>query len=281
MVANESAILAMDLELDDEPLAIQSCYKMSAERVAILASVAEGLTEENAVAVTCTLDGETIETIVNGESLKHYTIENPIMMSEESISSFVEAQFEEDGPWILSRGTVETITGEKFSLFKKYQDSISEDPPGCLSTLRRMLQAGPITKLYSGGGGKFGVPVHGGFSLRMPLEDVEKWQMVNDKGEMIAIPRAAHALRAWNPTTRSYDSIDATLDGAPTTPQAVDEWFCGIVKKLKASNYVGSQLLDDLVTSDRTVSMDPQPIFEGKVNNRWTDLVLKTPANTD
>ena len=87
------------------------------------------------------------------------------MMSDESISSLIEAQFTEGGEWVLSRGTVETITGEKFSLFKKYQDQVTEDPPGCLSTLRRMLQAGPVTKLYSGGGGKFGVPVHGGFSL--------------------------------------------------------------------------------------------------------------------
>ena len=121
------------------------------------------------MAVTCTnADGETVETIVNSETFQHYTFENPIMMCDESISTFVEAQFEEGGEWVLSRGTVETIGGEKISLFKKYADSVKEDPPGCLSTLRRMLQAGPVTKLYSGGGGKFGVPVHGGFSLRMP-----------------------------------------------------------------------------------------------------------------
>lgn len=275
----EAKILAMDLELDEEKITPKSCYKPSPERVALLATVAEGLTADNAVAVTCTsVDGETVETIVNSDTMHHYTFENPIMMCDESISTFVEAQFEEGGEWELSRGTVETIGGEKISLFKKYEDTVKEDPPGCLSTLRRMLQAGPVTKLYSGGGGKFGVPVHGGFSLRMPAADVEKWQMLNDKGEMIAIPRSAHALRAWNAETRSYDEIDAVLDGAPRTPEEVDAWFIDVVKKLKASNYVGSKLLDDLVSSDKTVTMDPEPQFEGTISNRWTELVLATKS---
>ena len=29
---------------------------------------------------------------------------------------------------------------------------MAQDPPGCLATLRRLLQAGPVTAVYSGGG---------------------------------------------------------------------------------------------------------------------------------
>ena len=34
----------------------------------------------------------------------------------------------------------------------RYAEAIQQDPPGCLATLRRLLQAGPVTSVYSGGG---------------------------------------------------------------------------------------------------------------------------------
>ena len=55
---------------------------------------------------------------------------------------------------------------------------VGMDQPDCLKTLRGMLQDGPITDLYSGGGGgeneaKYGGPKpHEGFALRMPAEEV-------------------------------------------------------------------------------------------------------------
>ena len=62
------------------------------------------------------------------------------MYTEVAIPSLVEAQFEEGGPWTLSRGTAAGVEHEKAALFQKYADTISEDPPSCLATLRRLLQ---------------------------------------------------------------------------------------------------------------------------------------------
>jgi hypothetical protein len=76
------------------------------------------------------------------------------------------------------------VEAEKASLFKVYEQYIVQDPPDCLSTLRRMLQAGPVTRLYTGGGGKY-VGSHEGYSLRMPPAEVPDWQMVNDKGDLL------------------------------------------------------------------------------------------------
>jgi hypothetical protein len=45
--------------------------------------------------------------------------------------------------------------------------------------------------------GKF-VASHEGFALRMPAKDIANWQMTNDKGELVDIPRPAVALRVWN-----------------------------------------------------------------------------------
>ena len=62
-----------------------------------------------------------------------------------------------------------------------------------------------------------------------------------------------------------------------------------MVRKLKDSPYVGSVLLDALVTSERTVSMealeatppDYGAAFAGDFSNSWTKLVLATHASND
>jgi hypothetical protein len=166
-------VMAMELELDEEPLTVVDCYKLQPERAAALAAVAEGLTADNGVAVTCKdEEGNILETVVtvsaDGEC-EHCVFTDPVMYSETSVAGLVEAQFVEGGPWVLSRATMSGVDGEKASLFKVYEGKVTEDPPECLSTLRRMLQAGPITSLYTGGGNKF-VASHEGFALRMPAE---------------------------------------------------------------------------------------------------------------
>jgi len=84
----------------------------------------------------------------------------------------VEAQFIEGGDWVLSRGTAEGVEAEKSILFGKYADAITELPPSCLATLRRLLQACPITTVFSGGGKPPHVNSHEGFALRMPAAEV-------------------------------------------------------------------------------------------------------------
>lgn len=272
-------IMAMNLEIEGDKFTQTDCYKLQPERAALLSEVADGLTAENGVAVTGTLNGEVMETIVNSDTMEHMLFTDPIMYTEMSIATLVEAQFEEKGEWILSRGNLEAVESEKSRLFEMYEKAVTQDPPDCLSTLRRMLQAGPITTLYTGGGNKF-VPSHEGFSLRMPKADLTQWQMINDKKEQVDIPRPVHAVRAWNPTTRSYDDVNVNLSGAPTTPEAADSWFVGVVKKLKQSNYIGSALLNALVTSKKTANMealgqgDLEGAFEGEFSGHWTDLVV-------
>ena len=115
----EAAVMAMELELDDfGKVTPTTCYKVPAERVGVLVSVAPSLTPANAVAVTCTTsDGEVVETIVNAESMEQCLFTDPIMYTEGPIANLVEAQFEPEGPWVLSRATVEGVEGEKATLF--------------------------------------------------------------------------------------------------------------------------------------------------------------------
>jgi hypothetical protein len=280
--AIEAEVLAMQLELDGEELQATACYRLQPERAAIFSKLVDKLTPDNAVAVTCTSSSGVVETLVNVQTMEHCKFEDPILCTELAIPSLVEAQFEPNGKWVLSRGSMQNIEMEKASLFSRYEKAISMDPPECLSTLRKMLQSGPVTRLYTGGGDRRFIKSHEGFSLRMPSDELPNWQMLNDKGELQDIPRPALALRVWSAEKRRYDQVDALLNGAPVTPAAVDEWYTRTVKKLKSSNYVGSELLDKLVSSQRTVDMDAlmdgnfDAAFEGHFSNRWTELVLAT-----
>ena len=47
------------------------------------------------------------------------------------------------------RGSVEA---ELTTQFREYEKMVTQLPPKCLATLMRMLQAGPITRVYTGGG---------------------------------------------------------------------------------------------------------------------------------
>jgi hypothetical protein len=122
-------------------------------QVARYQQVEPSINAETAVAVVCaTPDGDIVETVVCSATGTHYKFTDPIMYTEVTIPSLVEAQFEEGGPWVVSRGTLEGVELEKRALFAKYSETLAEDPPGCLATLRRMIQAGPINTVYSGGG---------------------------------------------------------------------------------------------------------------------------------
>lgn len=287
----EAAVMGMVLELDGALLTVVGCYKLQPERVALYAeSLAPGLTVANAVAVICTDEsGATVETVVNAETKEHVIFEDPIMMSELALPTLAEAQFVEGGAWTVAGGGVDMLDMEKKVNFATYDKTVSAPAPECLSTLRSYLQSGPVTRLYSGGGdGKF-VPIHAGFTLRMPKGEVGDWSGVNDKGKPMVISRPAVALRVWDAAGRAYAPYDSLLAGAPATPAETDAWFVALVKKLKNSPYLGEALLDALVTSTRTADMQlvdnrtPENMaealekgFEGTFSNRWAELVIST-----
>jgi len=143
-----------------------------------------------------------------------------------------------------------------------------------------MLQAGPITRVYTGGGRAPHIGSHEGFVLRMPPQELPQWQTLGDKGDLQDIRRPAHAIRVWEPRERRYVPIDPTLDGAPTSEAATDEWYVGVVRQLAASDYIGPGLLRALVSSVKTASMEKLALgafdeaFEGAFSNRWTELAL-------
>jgi len=279
-MADFTAILAMTLQVEDDLLTPVSCRMVEADRVTRLQALSESLTPETAVAVLCTMpSGETIETIVNSSTMEQCIFEDPIMCTELSIGELVEAQFTADGPWTLCVGDVGMINEEKRTQFKRYDEMVRKDNPDCLMTLRTLLRSRPITTLYSGGGAPPHVASHEGFTLRMPKEEVATYQATNEKGVLQDIPRPASALRKWDAAAGQWLAIDPTMDGAPATEEQVKDYFCAVVSKLKASPWLGAEMVDNLVTSEKYGydSQTERPCdFEGSFQNEWTDLVVAT-----
>lgn len=273
----ETALKEMKLELDGMPCKFQSCYQLPADRAERYCRACPGLTANNAWAVTCEWSGEVIETIVKVEGSKqeHVFVEDPIMMSEVQIPGLVEAQFTEGGAWVLGSAGMESLQGEKNMLWGVYEQQVSQLPPGCMAATRRMLQQGPVIRLFDRGPGG----IRGGFSLRMADEERKDWETVNAQNKITDVPRMAHAVRYWDATARQYVVIDAALNGAPATPEAGDEWFVALIKKMKSSPYMGPEMVDNLVTSTTHVEDDAGRFTfpdAGSFSNRWTALVLKT-----
>jgi hypothetical protein len=152
--AAEDEILAMSLDLDGVPLKPVKCYVLPDERLRVYSTVGaiDNLNVENVgnvVAVVClTTEGQLMETLVDRSTGEHLKLEDPIMYTEVSIPSLVEAQFVPDGPWVLSRGQLSGIQAEKECLFAKYAETIEQDPPSCLATLRRLIQSGICSSAF-------------------------------------------------------------------------------------------------------------------------------------
>jgi len=296
------------LELDDGPLKKVDMYVPEADRIERWATLElldvvaneqyEGeLTPENTVVVQCeTEEGKLVETVVDIDQLKHVAYSDAIMASLIALPALVEAQFEADGIWTCSTGGEETIADEKRIYFTRYADLVGMDQPDCLKTLRGMLQDGPITDLYSGGGGgeneaKYGGPKpHEGFALRMPAEEVKDWIFEDEKGYMRATPRPATALRVWDPASKAYKTIETRLDGVPKFMAGVKDWYRNLIQKLNNSNWIGRDLVAQLVRSDGQLtgghtldaSID-RPIegsFRGDVDNQWTKLAIEVCEQT-
>ena len=155
---------------------------------------ATDLTILNTIVVKCSTNNpeySLVETIINIDKMEHIVYYDMVTCCEELIPNLVEAQFEPNGEWVLSRGSILNITGEKNTFFRMYENEISKLNPGCLKSLQRGLQSGPITKVYSGGGGgdpksPIYLPLHTGFSLRMPTTDIDNWTIKDNKGFVVS-----------------------------------------------------------------------------------------------
>ena len=96
------------------------------------------------------------------------------------------------------------------SKFKNWKKMIQH--PVCEAAFKRLLNIGLITNMFD----------H--IAFPSPEHEEKEWNVKDDHGRKVVIPRPVQALRVWNVERRAYDAVRAHLDGAPEEEQAEAVW---------------------------------------------------------
>jgi len=157
-----------------------------------------------------------------------------ITWDDVSPSEMVEYRFE-DGKWRLAKVSIDALTEFKRSKFELWLKTLKN--PSCEAAFKRMLRTGLLTRVFD--------PM----AFPTPEKMKEKYVVVDEKtGKNVQLPHPVEGLRVWNSTSKSYDEISTTLDGAPKTKEDCAKYWASLMTKLEAQHgreYVESLLIDD------------------------------------
>jgi len=127
---------------------------------------------------------------------------------------------EEPDKWrmaLLSREALDTYRSTKFQSWLKMLQE-----PTCEAQLRRMLQIGPVTRMFD--------------PIVFPTPEALKsqYQVIDDKtGRKIDLPHPVSKLRVWDASQQRYEALETLLTGAP--PDNVKEiWWQDLLKQLQS-----------------------------------------------
>lgn len=103
----------------------------------------------------------------------------------------------------------------------------------CEAQLRRMLQAGVISRVYDD------------FVFPTPEEFKHLFKVKCEKtGRMVNIPHPVAALRIWNASERKYNDLDPSLEGAPSEEEK-ETWWAGMLDSMRTER--GADYVDGLL----------------------------------
>lgn len=149
-----------------------------------------------------------------------------------SPTQLVEYQYEEGGPWALSKISLEPLEFYKNSKFKAWRDML--DAPSCEAAFARMIQAGPLNCIYD----KLGFPI--------PENEQGQWTITDEKsGKLVDIPRPVFALRVWDASEDCYKSVSPLMGGAPADAAALAAYWETTMGELRAKH--GDEYIDKLL----------------------------------
>mmetsp|Transcript_25952 Transcript_25952/g.36569 ORF Transcript_25952/g.36569 Transcript_25952/m.36569 type:complete len:260 (+) Transcript_25952:120-899(+) len=208
---------------------------VSLERLAIWATredVASVIDPQNdtIIAVKCVgSDGETelehaVKISNNDTHAEAIMIECKVSYEEMSPSALVEYKYQDDATvqdqWRLSLVSLPYLLSFRAGKFKMWEQRMVQ--PTCKAEFRRMFAIGPVYQIFD----------H--IMFPSPPEERSQFDVIDDaSGKKIILPRPVSALRIWNTTTQSYDVVDSTLDGTPTTDAERELYWTNLVTKLK------------------------------------------------
>jgi len=173
---------------------------------------------------------ERIVVIPADNKAKDIIVEDKVLLEDVCVSALVEYQFDNNGKWHLSQMSLSPMESYRGSKFKHWEHMLIE--PDCEAAFKRLLKLGVINKLFD--------PI----AFPSPQEEKEQYQVRDEHGKIVEIPRPVHALRIWNAKLRKYDILSAHLDGAPSDKDAADYWK-NMLQKLRDMR--GAEYIDGLM----------------------------------
>ncbi|CAD7940234.1 unnamed protein product [Amoebophrya sp. A25] len=147
-------------------------------------------------------------------------------------SELVQYQFEEPcSDWRIApvaKGSLESYIAFKFKAWREQLEK-----PSCEAEFRRMLQNGLVTRIYDA------------HMFPTPEGLKGKYEVTDERnGKTLKLPHPVSGLRVWNAKSKSYESINPRLEGAPSEAEEVAYWT-QLLEEFREKR--GAEYIDQLI----------------------------------
>ena len=180
------------------------------------------------IAVRCeTADGEALEHVVcarAGAPPSALMGECKVSYDELPPTALVEFRF--DGasrgaaptPWRLSHVSLPMLESYRKGKFAEWEKRMLA--PTCKAELRRMFGVGPVFRVYDQ------------HMFPSPPDELGRFEVEDDNGRKLTLPRPVHSLRLWDVGAQRYAPVEAALDGAPAGDDAQAAYWADLQAKI-------------------------------------------------
>eukprot|EP00039_Didymoeca_costata_P029864 m.26772 g.26772 ORF g.26772 m.26772 type:complete len:247 (+) comp7831_c0_seq1:387-1127(+) len=225
--ATQELVNNLDLtDIEENPATVSKITPLDENRRKIYAEASPDIPElqigsgSDVLAVTCESTSGVLEhiVVVTDSTAKPIIITDKIMYDDVPICALIEYRFGENNRWLLSNISQSSLEMYRSSKFQQWRDLLLDGGGKCKATFKRMLKTGLVTNMYD----------HAAFPS--PEDEKKDWQVKNDSGKIVDVPRPVEAIRVWDPTTNEYKALSARMDGAPPPGEEGTHWTELLVK---------------------------------------------------
>ena len=231
--AEEEALLlekVVLLDEDEEPVSSRQVIgEISAERRDVWSSRIDLSSSPKVVAVQCTGGRGLLEHAVcirrdlGAATAIPLLLECKVSCEPLPPAHLVEYKFDSDTDdtlttWRLSMVCLDYLLAFRAGKFADWEKRMLQ--PTCKAEFRRMFAIGPVYTVYD----------H--YMFPSSEQEQSRFQVTDDHGKTVILPRPVAALRIWSVEKQAYEEVDPTLDGAPVDREA---YWKELVERLRKS----------------------------------------------
>lgn len=171
---------------------------------------------------------ENIEVTTNDGKSTTLELTCNICYEDYTAAELVEFSFN-DKDWYLSNVCESCLAYYKEKKFAIWKEHILK--PVCEASFKRLLKIGVITTMFD--------------HLAFPSPEHEKaqYQVQDDNGKTVPIPRPVSGMRNWDPKNQKYKNINIHLKGAPENNEEKEKLWATMLDEF--NNKYGKVMIDE------------------------------------